>query len=183
MLDSTQYPRPPHPPRGAERLRRSSLVGGLACSLVLIGGLSVWSQGCANSSGIELCKEIPTDGCPMSRGGSCDDESCAALYSCVDGFWKLVETCSSGGPGGGGAGAGGGSGGVGAAGGCGAASIDKTNQAQGCMPALQSPDCPVEAPESCAPCVTGCIDFFMCVSDGWQVVAYCTEEGDLVVEP
>jgi hypothetical protein len=61
--------------------------------------------------------------------------------------------------------------------------IDKTGETTGCEPDLQSPDCPVAAAEVCAAsvCLTDCTDFFLCTKDGWVDVAYCDEEGQLIV--
>lgn len=129
---------------------------------------------------LALCGEIPTDGCPLGRGGTCDDPFCAALYDCVDGAWTLAETCAADGGGGAGGAATGGSGA--GLGGCTPVSFDHTGEVPGCTPDLQSPDCPAEAAEdACDPCSTGCIDFFLCTASGWQDVATCTDAGELVV--
>jgi hypothetical protein len=123
----------------------------------------------------------------VARGGTCDDPCCAALYSCETSGWQLVETCRSNGAGcnGGASGVGGAGGGAGEAeggGGCSPAAIDHTGEHSNCNPDLvEAPDCPVEAAESCHPCMTGCSDFFLCMSDGWELVAFCTEEGEIVV--
>ncbi|MBK6515406.1 MAG: hypothetical protein IPG04_15110 [Polyangiaceae bacterium] len=126
-----------------------------------------------------LCDRIPDGGCPLGRGGSCDDEVCAGLYDCIGGEWTLVEACEGGG-GQGGAGVGGGGGG-GGSGGCDVPEFDHTGQTFGCSPDLQPPDCPVEAAEVCGdPCLTECVDFFLCLREGWQSVGYCDEGGQLV---
>jgi hypothetical protein len=51
------------------------------------------------------------------------------------------------------------------------------------MPDLQNPDCPAVAAEQCfeTVCLTDCIDFFLCTGEGWNLVAYCNEEGTLVL--
>jgi hypothetical protein len=61
--------------------------------------------------------------------------------------------------------------------------IDLTGQTTGCTPDLQNPDCPVQAAMGCAEsvCLTGCGDFFLCLSSGWLDVAYCADDGGLVV--
>jgi hypothetical protein len=61
-------------------------------------------------------------------------------------------------------------------------SIDTSGQASGC-PGLQRPDCPVEAANTCQPCLTGCTDFLYCEAAGWLAVAYCDEDGQLIVTP
>ena len=89
--------------------------------------------------------------------------------------------------GGGGAGAGGGSGGAAGsagsagAGGCAGVALDHTGEAEGCTPELQLPDCPAAVAESCQPCLSGCVDFFMCMAAGWMDVAFCTDAGQIVV--
>ena len=143
----------------------------LACACAL----GPW--GCGSLPEPLLCGEIPGGGCPSGRGGSCDDAACARLYDCVDGAWTEVARCdhaSSRGP----------VGGVGepdAA--CAPLQIDHAGVSAGCTPALLLPDCPVEAAETCpgTACATGCVDFFLCTRDGWTNVAYCTEQGQLVV--
>lgn len=139
---------------------------------------------------LALCGEIPAGGCPIGRGGTCDDPTCTGVYDCVDGGWTALEICSAnggaGGAGGGtgGAGAGPGGGGAGGASACDHAVIDHTPETSGCEPPLVDPDCPAVAAE--APCIedacaTGCLDFFLCTQDGWVDVAYCDPEGALVV--
>jgi hypothetical protein len=60
--------------------------------------------------------------------------------------------------------------------------FDHSGEVSGCTPDLQSPDCPAEAAEGlCEPCLTGCIDFFMCTETGWESVAYCDEDGGFFV--
>ena len=148
---------------------------------LFLAAASAWTACGSLSDEVKLCGEIPPDGCPIGRGGTCDDATCAGLYDCVDGAWRLEQTC----PGGGG-GAGASSGAAGAdAGpdGCASVRIDHTGETTGCEPDLQSPDCPVVAAETCAAsaCLTDCVDFFLCTARGWVAVAYCDEEGQLVV--
>lgn len=119
------------------------------------------------------CGQIPAHGCPLRGGGTCDDVTCGAIYSCVDGVWAHVETCSNPPPDDGGTGPDA----------CTVATIDHTGETTGCTPDLQNPDCPVQAAEQCAGsvCQADCIDFFLCTKDGWQVVAFCDQDGQLVI--
>jgi len=122
------------------------------------------------------CGEIPPGGCPIGRGGTCDDRACAGLFDCVDGRWTSVETCAV---------VDGGAGGSPQedAGTCTPVGIDTQGKVTGCTPDLQEPDCPVEAAETCAEvaCTTGCADFFLCTKDGWAQVAFCDDDGLIVV--
>lgn len=146
---------------------------------------------CADLERPAECGVIPGDGCPLDRGGTCDDRSCDALYACEAGGWRLVESCPPDGDGGhgasggvAGAGAGGAAGAGAGVGGCAPATIDHTGEHTGCdQDLVEAPDCPVEAAESCHPCETGCVDFFLCTADGWDLVAYCTDEGEVVDVP
>ena len=126
------------------------------------------------------CETIPEGGCPAGRGGSCDDVVCAALYDCVDGQWTQTEACDARDAG---ADPDGGDGGLGEAGPCTPVNIDTSGKATNCTPDLQEPDCPVEAATGCAEtvCLTGCSDFFLCKKSGWIDVAYCTDDGELVI--
>lgn len=136
--------------------------------------------GCGSSPGLLLCGEIPVGGCPIGRGGTCADEACAGLFDCVEGAWTLVENCADAGTS---EGTGGGVPEGGADAGCDVVPIDKTGETTGCAPDLQSPDCPAAAADTCAEtaCLTDCSDFFLCTERGWIDVAYCTDEGSLVV--
>lgn len=152
-----------------------SVLRGLVFVSPLIGALLA-----CESPAVQLCGEIPQDGCPVGRGGTCDDPYCAALYDCVQGDWTQTETCpdnpvtSSASVG---AGAGGGG-----EGGCAPLMIDHATEANGCTPDLQEPDCPAVAAETCPnPCLTGCVDFFLCEKEGWRLVAFCAE--DLTLMP
>lgn len=134
-----------------------------------------------DSEPLPLCGQIPGDGCPVGRGGTCEDASCAALYDCVNGDWVLAEECPGHG-GGGGAGEGG-SGGEPGEGGCNAPQFDHSNEVDGCRPDLQPPDCPAEAAEVCGdPCLVGCEDFYLCEREGWAFVGFCDADGQLVIE-
>lgn len=148
---------------------RSRTLGSLALALVA-----------CTSPELLLCDRIPDGGCPVGRGGTCDDPHCAALYDCVQGDWTVVEECAPVG----GAGEGGGAGATaeGGAGGCVLPQFDHTRQTSGCEPDLQPPDCPVEAAEVCGdPCLTECVDFYLCVPEGWESVGFCDELGALVI--
>ncbi len=136
-------------------------------------------QAC-KSKRIETCGVLPDPtACPVERGGTCEDETCSALYGCFDTEWVLQESCEQMGTGGSPVGAGG-SGGEGA---CNGVEIDRTGQSTNCSPPLQEPDCPAAAAELCRPCETVCVDFFLCRADGWVSVAFCDEDGNVFVEP
>ncbi|MEO7331344.1 MAG: hypothetical protein ABI193_22400 [Minicystis sp.] len=146
-----------------------------AAALLLLGA-------CGDPPPLPICGQIPDGGCPIGRGGSCDDTYCAALYDCVDSKWTRVSSCeggaggSGGGPGGsGGAGQGGGS--------CTMVTLDHTGETLGCKPDLENPDCPAAAAETCAEsaCLTSCLDFFLCTKDGWIDVAHCDDQGQLTI--
>jgi hypothetical protein len=136
------------------------------------------------------CKDIPAGGCPIDRGGSCDDPTCSAIFLCNNGVWNIGQVCSpqDGGTAGT-AGTGGGDGGnnnaacTGDGGPCTEAHLNLTGQTTDCTPDLMAPDCPVEAAEGCAECacLTGCIDFYVCTAPGWVSVAYCDDRGNLIV--
>jgi hypothetical protein len=146
------------------------LRAGCGIAVVALGA----AHGCA-SNDVEPCGLIPEAGCPIGRGGTCEDRTCGALYDCVDGNWRLAEVCSgnTGGFGGGGSGAGG----------CEPSMIDRTGETDGCTPDLQEPDCPAAAAEVCQPCLSGCFDFYLCKAEGWEAVAFCDEDGHVVIEP
>jgi hypothetical protein len=156
-------------------LRAFSGSGG-AIAVALSLGAWALVGGCGGFGPVQTCGEIPEGGCPLGRGGTCDDPYCAGLYDCVDGAWDLVEPCA----GGGSTGTSSASTASGAGGGC--LSFDHTNEADGCKPDLEPPDCPVVAAETCGdPCLTGCVDFYLCEASGWVDVAYCTDDGALIV--
>ena len=127
-----------------------------------------------------LCGEIPQDGCPLGRGGTCDDPYCAALYDCVEGDWTQVEACDNPTTSAATSGSGGGLGGQG---GCSPVMFDRSQEVAGCTPDLQEPDCPADAAETCpSPCLTGCVDFFLCEPGGWVAVAFCGDDGLVVTQ-
>ncbi|MFO0619299.1 MAG: hypothetical protein U0414_42315 [Polyangiaceae bacterium] len=128
---------------------------------------------------LKLCGTIPQGGCPIGRGGTCDDPSCTGVYDCVDGSWRIVVDCR----GAGGAGGAGSTGtGVTTTSGC-TPLMFPPDEAKDCTPDLQPPDCPIAAAEQCNPCLTGCVDFFTCTKSGWKDLAYCSDEGELVIVP
>lgn len=158
------------------RTRRTPLVFGLFVALSC--GLAVAAGSCTRAP-LKLCGVIPEGGCPIGRGGTCDDPSCAGVYDCIDGNWTLEVACSP-------TGAGGNAGSSSSSsqtptGGCVPAQLDHTGETIGCEPDLADYDCPIAAAEACNPCATACVDFFICRSVGWEDVAYCTEEGELVI--
>ncbi len=130
------------------------------------------------------CVDIPAGGCPLDRGGTCADPTCNALWACNAGAWSLMQECDQPDAGAGGGGAGGGPSDAGPDDGpCAMVSIDLTGQTQDCMPDLAFPDCDVAAALGCVQqaCLTGCSDFWMCSMAGWIAVAYCTDDGQLIV--
>ncbi len=133
------------------------------------------------------CVDIPTGGCPLDRGGTCDDATCNALYSCSAGVWSLMQVCVQPDGGAGGSGGGDGDGGIsdgGASdGACTMVTINTMGEQQDCTPDLEGTDCPFQAALGCAQtaCSTGCTDFWLCSMAGWVDVAYCTCDGQLVV--
>ncbi|WP_437758020.1 hypothetical protein [Sorangium sp. So ce1389] len=151
--------------------------------LLFVAGAAIAAlapAGCDPVPEPQLCGEIPEGGCPIGRGGTCDDPVCRALYDCIEGAWTAVTRCDRPGEPSSDAGAG-----SGPDGGCEVVTLDHTGEASRCTPALQQPDCPAEAAETCAEtaCRTGCIDFFLCTDEGWRAVAYCDEQGQLTVAP
>ncbi len=164
--------------------RRFLVLLSLPLALCAVGSLGsvLFAAGCGGSAEPELCGQIPLDGCPLGRGGTCDDPLCAALYDCAGGTWILTEACPSFGGGGGAGGTG--AGGAGA-GGCATVTFDRSNEVSGCTPDLQSPDCPASAAEVCisSACLTDCLDFFLCTKDGWVDVAHCDLDGNLMIVP
>lgn len=165
--------------REARRAARAVARAGAA----LLAALAALAAACQGGDEPLLCGEIPEGGCPVGRGGTCADRVCAGLYDCVQGAWTLVTRCDQ--PDVGAGGAGGGPGPDAGDGGCAVVPIDHTGEAEGCTPDLQHPDCPASAAETCeqAACLGGCFDFFLCKGEGWVEVAYCTEEGQIVVIP
>jgi hypothetical protein len=131
-------------------------------------------QGCQGFDSAPHCSELPQGACPDSRGGSCKDQACTAIYTCTEHGWVLNAVCDR-------------DGGVADTGkeaadgpwSCGDASVELEGATSGCDPnELTAPDCPVQAATGCAEtaCLTGCADFFLCKTEGWIAVAYCDED-------
>jgi hypothetical protein len=159
----------------APRLVRAALLALAALAGAAFAALPI--GGCQGSGELLLCGEIPANGCPLGRGGSCDDVLCAGLYDCVEGRWTLGLDCKR-------DGAPNGSADAGPDAACTPAMIAHDGEVPGCTPDLQNPDCPVTAAESVcreSVCLTSCTDFFLCTKDGWSLAAYCDEEGELVL--
>jgi hypothetical protein len=170
-------------------------------AILAIGALTIATLSATScDSGVAplLCGEIPANGCPVGRGGTCDDGACAGLYDCVNGSWTLATDCSAdGGKSGSGASSGssGSSGGdAGADAACTPVALSHAGEMLGCKPDLQAPDCPVSlADGACAETVcsvTDCVEFYLCLYDkdqvdhrSWSSVAACDEDGKLVVAP
>src|SRR5690242_7505945 len=70
---------------------RPTIFAAIALGLALVGLAATPS--CQDFPPVVLCGTIPAEGCPIGRGGTCDDLVCRALYDCVDGEWTTVRTC------------------------------------------------------------------------------------------
>ncbi len=175
------------------RLVRAAVVAVVAASAPAFATLH--AAGCNDGDPLKLCGEIPANGCPLGRGGTCDESICAGLYDCVEGKWTLAVDCSADGGKGGDAGGDGGvhpvDGGAEADAACTPVMLSHAGEAIGCQPDLEAPDCPVAVTDSaCAEtvCLSGCTDFYLCIQDpmqangkSWSAVAYCDDQGQLVV--
>jgi hypothetical protein len=164
--------------------RRSTRVLVRAALLALLAAAALLGGACDDSPGLLLCGQIPDGGCPIGRGGTCDDDTCVALYDCVEGKWTQTQRCDAGTGGSGGSGGGAPSGGAGPGGGaCTPVTLDHSGETTGCKPDLENPDCPAAAAESCVEtaCLTSCLDFFLCTKDGWIDVAHCDDQGVLTI--
>lgn len=157
----------------------------LVLPVALLGAIFA-AAGCqALPSITATCSDIPPGGCPLDRGGTCGDATCAALYDCVNGVWVESETCDhppataavrsiavagAAAP-------------VLDGGACTPVDVDVSGQTNDCMVDLMFPDCPAVAAQGCAQsaCLTGCMDFFVCRSTAWIDVAHCDEGGRLTV--
>jgi hypothetical protein len=173
-------------------VRAIRLLCAAALAAFALGGATLAASGCDDGNTLLLCGEIPAKGCPLGRGGSCDDDACAGLYDCVGGKWTLSVDCAA--DGGASTSSSTGSGGdAGADAMCTPAVISHAGEAIGCQPGLQEPDCPAAVIDgACAEtvCLTGCTDFYLCVHDpapstgkSWSAVAYCDENGELIIAP
>ena len=129
--------------------------------LVVLAGAGLPSGACGSTADLKLCGQIRGK-LPIGRGGTCEDETCAGLYDCVEGKSvpgrALLQR----------AGGAGGSAVVEAARGpaalyAGAARSPGGADRGNCKPDLQDPDCPQRPPPRPAPrpfAVPGCVDFF-----------------------
>jgi len=167
----------------AIRLVGAAVLAGIAASALGFAALS--TSGCDSGTAPLLCGEIPAGGCPLGRGGTCDDPLCAGLYDCVEGKWTLATDCTTNGATSGSSGSSGSSGGdAGADGACTPIALSHEGEMTGCKPDLQAPDCPVSLTEgACVETVcnvTDCLDFYLCIYDKvqvdhrvWSAVAGC----------
>jgi hypothetical protein len=176
----------------AFRLACAAVFAGIAAGALAVATLS--ATGCDSGAAPLLCGEIPANGCPVGRGGTCDDSTCAGLYDCVDGSWTLTTDCSAAGGSSASSGPSGSGGDAGADAACTPVVLSHAGELLNCKPDLQAPDCPVSlADGACAETVcnvTDCTEFYLCLYDkdqvdhrSWAVVAACDEDGKLVVAP
>lgn len=144
---------------------------------------------CGQSAPVEPCGQIPEGGCPVGRGGTCKDPTCSGTYDCEGGEWTLLEACMNGSSSSSGLPSTSSSTGSGQGGSCGVTFDFGGLDTSGCVPDLETPDCPVLAAETCSAC-EGCEDFFVCWSVAadcapahapcWLNVAYCDADGSVV---
>jgi len=159
---------------------RSSLPALTALLFALTPLATSLPFGCSSTSELQLCGQIPGNGCPVGRGGTCEDQSCDALYDCVEGSWRLFKSCPNITDD-----AGSSQDAAETPDSCSSIVVDHTGETTGCKPNLQNPDCPAVAAETCpeTACLTDCLDFYLCMKEGWALVAYCNEEGQVVLTP
>lgn len=177
----------------AIRLAFAAVFAVLAAGAAAVSMLS--ASGCDSGATLLLCGEIPANGCPVGRGGTCDDSACAGLYDCVNGKWTRTTDCSADGGSSASSASSGSSGGdSGADAACTPVVFSHAGELIGCKPDLQAPDCPVSlADGACVESVcseTDCAEFYLCIHDkdqvdhrSWSAVAACDEDGKLVVAP
>ena len=134
---------------------------------------------------------IPSGGCPVGRGGTCDDVECDALYDCTSGKWVETKHCSHPDGGAGDAGSDGGREGGAVLGDSGSDActpihVGMSGATQDCVD-LQTPDCPISVAENlCAEQVCSsidCLDFYICKEGNLEHVASCTDDGTFVLSP
>ena len=136
----------------------------LAVTVILAAG------GCRDDVPTALpCRNVPDGGCPRSKGVSCEDPSCRAVYLCREGnVWELEQTCPSRPP---------------------PAPVDASVRdalpdalpdappgawgGPGCGP-LQVPDCALAVGLACPGGCCGCDDFFVCEGGGWNLWGTCS---------
>src|SRR4051812_13763155 len=70
---------------------RPTIFAAMALGLALAGLAATPS--CQDFPPVLLCGAIPEGGCPIGRGGTCDDLVCRALYDCLAGSWTSVKNC------------------------------------------------------------------------------------------
>jgi hypothetical protein len=121
------------------------------------------------------CGALPEgNACPTSKGGTCDDRACDALYQCTETGWAFVQRCA------GSAGAGGSAGVAGSGGAAGAGALCQQVTRDAACPELQPPDCDEAAARACPTqaCLGSCEVFLTCTSAGWseELAGYCDEE-------
>lgn len=150
--------------------------------LALVLALGAAALGaCRDTQVLQPCGGLPDrTACPASRGGTCADPACSALYVCEDRSWVFVTDCpanidagvdapldapSDGAPDG--------------------AICDAAPRAPDpACPPLQLPDCDLAIADACpgSACKEGCTGFLRCTPQGWttEYAAYCDEDGALV---
>ena len=127
------------------------------------------------------CGELPeANACPQSRGGTCDDTSCSALYRCdSNGKWTKVKTCDQNIS----------DGGVKDSGSETSNNCTPRNDVGADEPGescanLQAPDCDLFVAAICpeSACTSGCDSFLRCENGSWSdsYIAYCNENGELI---
>ena len=141
------------------------------------GWLVAWAAllcgACQDFGEAPSCGPLAAPGCPAARGGTCDDEACGAIYACTESGWHLEQVCER-------------EGGLAEGGNeasadapvCGDAGSSLEGAVTGCDPnELRLPDCPVQVALGCPEqaCISGCFDFFVCRTQGWEAVAYCDD--------
>ena len=145
----------------------------IVLALVALGAAAAsLAGGCSDVSPPIACRDIPDGGCPIQGGVSCQDPSCAALYSCnnVDGGWTFVKTCPP------------------SDGNVQDTNIPPPNDAgydidappgafggPGCID-LQPPDCPLGTALSCSSGCCGCEDLYVCDDGGWDPWGTCSAD-------
>lgn len=165
-----------------EALRKSGSMKWLVSALV-VAFLAIASACGDGDTSDQPCTDIPTGGCPLQYGVSCEDPSCLAVYRCNgDNTWTLDHTCpgNDGGP-------------V-----IDASPIDASDSAvprdaaidappganggPGCD-ALESPDCPLAFALACPSGCCDCEDLFVCQNGGWNLWGSCSLDAGIVADP
>jgi len=152
-------------------------------SLVLLAPLALFAAAllpsCSDGETAQPCTDIPTGGCPLSRGLACDDPACEAVYLCRQGnVWELDRRCPA----------------RDAAARDGAPASDASdastpfdaaidappgaNGGPGCGP-LQLPDCALGLALACSSGCCGCEDLYVCENGGWALWGACGPDGGI----